>query len=340
MAPRRSRPPKRPVIRVRTSRHGTLHLRPIVSVRDLSDLTNLRTDDQSARALTAQVLHQQLIAPPLELDVVEAWPDRLLSRVARLFAADKNTFGTELSEAENAFGGFRDALDARLSEEQKTFRAALSPLSGQVAHMMRELGKMPEFKILPIKLPKFAVPPIQADMLRSLTQAQQFALTMQRSPALHMLREQPLVLSPESRGPSSGKSEPSAWDRVERQVGVMRDLLQQAVAEEEFQAVGLLCREVLISVAEAVYDRTKHPPTDGVEPSKSDAKRRLDAYFSVALRGGSYQEARKSAKASLDHANKVQHDRNATLADASLCAVITIAVVNSVAVVEGMQQRF
>lgn len=78
----------------------------------------------------------------------------------------------------------------------------------------------------------------------------------------------------------------TGWRPVDRCVGELRDRLAAARNEEQFQVVGLLGREVLISLAQAVYDRRRHPPLDAVEPSDTDAKRMLEAYIAVELGGG------------------------------------------------------
>lgn len=127
----------------------------------------------------------------------------------------------------------------------------------------------------------------------------------------------------------------TGWTRVDRTIGEIRDRLASAKNEEHFQAVGLLCREGLISVAQAVYDRARHPPFDGVEPSSTDAKRMLEAYIVVELGGGANDEARKLARSALDLANVLQHRRTATFRDASLCVEATTTVVNVVAIVAG-----
>ena len=128
---------------------------------------------------------------------------------------------------------------------------------------------------------------------------------------------------------------PTGWSRVDRSVGEVRDRLAAATNEEHFQAVGLLCREVLISVAQAVYDRVRHPPVDGVEPSETDAKRMIEAYIAVELAGGAHKEARKHSRSALDLANVLQHRRTATFRDAALCVEATTSVVNVLAVVAG-----
>jgi hypothetical protein len=69
--------------------------------------------------------------------------------------------------------------------------------------------------------------------------------------------------------------EPTGWQKVDRQLQEVRLRLDTAESEEQYQAVGLLCREVLISVAQEVYDPSHHASIDGVVISTSDAKRGL-----------------------------------------------------------------
>jgi hypothetical protein len=129
--------------------------------------------------------------------------------------------------------------------------------------------------------------------------------------------------------------QPTGWQRVDRTVGELRDRLASACNEEQFQAVGLLGRDTLISLAQAVYVRDRHPPLDGVDPSDADAKRRLEAYLAIELAGGPNEEARRHARSALDFANAVQHRRTATFRDAALCVEATTTVVNVIVVVAG-----
>jgi AbiJ-like protein len=133
--------------------------------------------------------------------------------------------------------------------------------------------------------------------------------------------------------------EPTGWPRVDRQIGELRLRLRDAVSEEQFQSVGHLCRETLITVAQAVYDRSRHPPLDGVEPSSTDVKRMLDAYIAVELAGNSNATARKHAKVAFDLANELQHERTAVFREAALCTEATMSVIRIVAILAGRRER-
>jgi len=129
--------------------------------------------------------------------------------------------------------------------------------------------------------------------------------------------------------------EPTGWTRVDRAASEMRVRLHSATAEEQYQAVGLLCREALISVAQVVFEPAKHKTADGVAPSATDGKRMLEAYIGVELGGGANEIARKHAKAALDLANALQHQRTADFRSAALCAEATASVINIVSILAG-----
>lgn len=130
---------------------------------------------------------------------------------------------------------------------------------------------------------------------------------------------------------------PTGWTRVDRSIGEMRTRLAQAKTEEQFQAVGLLCRETMISLAQTVYKPDAHPIPDGIIPSETDAKRMLDAYLAAKLSGKTNATARRHAKSSLDFANDLTHRRTADFQQAAMCSEATTAVVNLVAIISGQR---
>jgi hypothetical protein len=130
-------------------------------------------------------------------------------------------------------------------------------------------------------------------------------------------------------------SEPTGWPKVDRQIQEARSRLDAAAAEEQYQAVGLICREALISVAQTVFDFARHSSPDTVVPSDTDAGRMLQAYFETELRGSANEEARAHAKAALKLAIALQHKRTANFTMAALCAEATASVINQAAILSG-----
>jgi hypothetical protein len=136
----------------------------------------------------------------------------------------------------------------------------------------------------------------------------------------------------------TGASQPfvvTGWQRVDRTVTHLRQQLAKAETEEQFQAVGLLCREALISLAQAVFKPDEHPTLDGVAASDTDAKRMLEAYIAASLSGGSNEHVRKHARAALGLALHIQHKRTAAFRDAALCSEATTSVINQIAILAG-----
>lgn len=116
---------------------------------------------------------------------------------------------------------------------------------------------------------------------------------------------------------------PTGWERVDRTMLKARNQLDRAEHEEDFQQIGLLCREILISLAQAVFDPAEHESLDGVEPSDTDARRMLEGYIGSKLLGKSNEELRKYAKSALSLASALVHRRTADRVQASLCVEAT-----------------
>jgi hypothetical protein len=133
--------------------------------------------------------------------------------------------------------------------------------------------------------------------------------------------------------------EATGWERVDRALAKARQRLESSAHVEDFQTVGLLCREVLISVAQAVYDAARHVAPDGVVPSPTDAQRMLEAFFGAEVAGPSNEAVRKHAKAALALALDLQHRRTATWRHAALCLEASESTVNVVAILSGGRER-
>lgn len=114
--------------------------------------------------------------------------------------------------------------------------------------------------------------------------------------------------------------QPTGWERVDRSIDEMKSRLEIAETEEQFQAIGMIGRETLITIAQQVFDPTKHATLDGIEASSTDAKRMLEAYLKYELKDTS-EKTRKFARASVDLGNQLTHDRGATKKEATLCLI-------------------
>ena len=145
--------------------------------------------------------------------------------------------------------------------------------------------------------------------------------------------------------PNAAEDEPNdlfqsltGWPRVGRTLDEIRTRLRVASNEEQFQAVGVPCREVLISLAGAVFDPDKHPPlntTGDVAASQTDARRMLDRFVEAEAGGKSNATIRRYVKVALQFANEVQHQRTINYRSTALCAEATAGLVNIIAILDG-----
>lgn len=126
------------------------------------------------------------------------------------------------------------------------------------------------------------------------------------------------------------------WERLNRTIIKIKKDSMSARNEEDFQGVGLLCRETIISLAQAVYDPIIHGQFDetGVNIGKTDAVRMISNYLSVKLSGNSHEEMRAYAKTTNKLANMLTHKRTASKRDMMLVSSATISLINFIGILE------
>lgn len=120
---------------------------------------------------------------------------------------------------------------------------------------------------------------------------------------------------------------PTGWARVDRSIEEMNNRLKVADTEEKHQAIGMLGRETLISIAQQVFIKEKHPSVDGTDIGPVDAKRMLEAYVSYELAEESEKVVR-FVKSAVDMSNQLTHDRNATKRAAGICVLAVSSIAN------------
>lgn len=82
---------------------------------------------------------------------------------------------------------------------------------------------------------------------------------------------------------ASAFDDPTGWAKFDRQFQEARSRLSSAQNKEQFQAVGLLCREALVTVVREAFDPSRHSTADGVVPSSMDAVRMPEAFIAAEL---------------------------------------------------------
>ena len=123
---------------------------------------------------------------------------------------------------------------------------------------------------------------------------------------------------------------PTPWEKVDRQVAAMSARLLRAESVEDYQSVGHLGREAMISLAQAVIDPTEAIGEDGTLPSTTDASRLLDAYVDKTLPGRNNKRLRTAVRGVVKATSALVHDRNATQKDAALIAELVSSSVHLV----------
>lgn len=110
---------------------------------------------------------------------------------------------------------------------------------------------------------------------------------------------------------------PNAWRRWE-QAG---EVLEEAEEAEDFQTVGMRCRECLVIMVRTL-SRPEMVPAGTEAPKHADATHWCELIANHVARGGSAEEVRgylkATSKAAWKLVNGLTHDQNATRADAML----------------------
>lgn len=150
----------------------------------------------------------------------------------------------------------------------------------------------------------------------------------------------PTLTAFEENGANTGIAVPivelNGWDRINRTIVKIKQDSVTARIEEDYQQIGLLCREVIISLAQAVYQPEVHGAIDeeGITIGKTDANRMISNYLSYKLAGSSNQELRTYAKNTNKLANLLTHKRDASRKDMLMAVSATIALINFIGILE------
>lgn len=126
--------------------------------------------------------------------------------------------------------------------------------------------------------------------------------------------------------------EPTGWEKVDDGVSRLKEVLSKANETADFQSVGMYGRELLITLAQNVFDKEKHPSPDGTDIGQADSKRMLEAYIHYCLHKKSKEREIKFAKSSIDFSNELTHNRTATQMDAELCYNAVLSTVHIIKV--------
>ncbi|MFI5253430.1 MAG: hypothetical protein ACHQQQ_13480 [Bacteroidota bacterium] len=108
-----------------------------------------------------------------------------------------------------------------------------------------------------------------------------------------------------------------AWSNIDQNLRSARTTLQTAQSETDYHAIGILCRETIVSVGALLF-RKRYVGTD-INVSNTDSVEILAKYFNRKLKGAHNEALRSYFKATWNLSNAVVHGRNSTYTRAEIC---------------------
>lgn len=114
-----------------------------------------------------------------------------------------------------------------------------------------------------------------------------------------------------------------------RKLKSVATLIDTAKEIEDFQAIGVQCREILIELGNHIYNPMM--AGNGEQPQASNFKRKCELFIQFYLKGPENSDYRniikKLTEATWDYANKITHSRSATYYEVSTCVTLCISLV-------------
>lgn len=131
-----------------------------------------------------------------------------------------------------------------------------------------------------------------------------------------------------------GEMAPTLFRKLKNVAG----LIDIAKETEDFQAIGVQCREIMIELGNTIY--SPEMAGDKEQPKDADFKNKAEFFVGFYLSGSDNADYRKCikeiTKATWDYANKITHSRNATFYEVSTCVTLTTSLVG---VYENIRQK-
>lgn len=126
-----------------------------------------------------------------------------------------------------------------------------------------------------------------------------------------------------------------SWQSLQATLDGIEADLRTAQADDDYQAVGTRCRELIISLGQAVYDSERHG-RDDTSPSPNDGEELISRVLDHALAGSSAAEARGFLRKLIPLVNAVVHRRPASARDALIAVAGTRCLLESLRAIEGI----
>lgn len=106
--------------------------------------------------------------------------------------------------------------------------------------------------------------------------------------------------------------------------------IESATEIEDFQAIGVQCREILIELGNSIYQ--KEMAGDEEQPQESNFKKKAELFISFYLSGSENKDYRnyikKITEATWDYTCKITHTQNSTYYEVSTCITLVTSLVS------------
>lgn len=132
----------------------------------------------------------------------------------------------------------------------------------------------------------------------------------------------------------------TGWQELDRKIAEMKKQFKEAQNEEQFNGIGAICRSTYISLANKVFNPTIHKTVDGIIPSETDYKRKLEAFINFKLSGSTNENFRSYSKKTMNLADELTHKTTANRVQTALTITSLISVVNIIKILDESTLKF
>ncbi|WP_367292001.1 hypothetical protein [Leuconostoc mesenteroides] len=114
-----------------------------------------------------------------------------------------------------------------------------------------------------------------------------------------------------------------------RKLKNVAQLIDSANEVEDFQSIGVQCREILIELGNYIY--VPDMATNGEQPQKSNFKQKVELFLQFYLKGSENSDYRsmikKLTESTWEYACKITHSSKATFYEASSCVMMCTSLI-------------
>ncbi|MBZ1524920.1 hypothetical protein [Leuconostoc mesenteroides] len=114
-----------------------------------------------------------------------------------------------------------------------------------------------------------------------------------------------------------------------RKLKNVAQLIDSAHEVEDFQSIGVQCREILIELVNYIY--VPDMATNGEQPQKSNFKQKVELFLQFYLKGSENSDYRsmikKLTESTWEYACKITHSSKATFYEASSCVMMCTSLI-------------